>query len=319
MHFTHSTYSGHISTTTNTTNGNNHRLSLLVSKSGLLVSVHACGFLSDVLVSTSAKHGVPLALVPCCHSRNKKVLEVASPFAMNLYQDIIGTKGGIPDLADRLDGARMTALKNSGLTVKEAFLPDLFTGKNRLIMSFPTSAQTNKNQNEICDNKTELETKEQPMRKGQMPPLDNPTSSIIPKARFLKGFVVPCEDSTQNRKTVSELAGRMAANKRKAVMHNRNHAKSPQMDLSLWLPEDDVGLNEDALAAMIESKHKVKCSVSKLGELYVNPAGRRSQAFRFRYNNPDDEATMFPFDDAWQMHQELYKKVPIDFPGAECR
>ena len=125
------------------------------------------------------------------------MLEVASPFAMNLYQDIIGAKGGIPDLADRLDRAHMTALQNSGLT--------LFTGKNRLIMRFPASAQT--------------------------ATLGNPTSSIIPKARFLKGSAVPCEDSAQNRKT--ELAGRLAANKRKAVMHNHNHAKSPQMDLSL--------------------------------------------------------------------------------------
>ena len=38
------------------------------------------------------------------------MLEVASPVAMNLYQDIIGAKGGIPDLADRLDMAHMTAI-----------------------------------------------------------------------------------------------------------------------------------------------------------------------------------------------------------------
>ena len=84
----------------------------------------------------------------------------------------------------------------------------------------------------------------------------------MPKARFLKGFYVPCKDDEENRKLVSNLAGRVAANNRKEVMHNRRHTKSPQMDLSLWLPEEDVGLSEDALSFLIETNHNVKCNVS---------------------------------------------------------
>jgi len=293
------------------------RLEQIVPHSScLLASVHACGILSDILVSTAAEHEVPLAVVPCCHSRKKKVLEVASHHAKSLYDDIMNTKGGMPDLADRLDEARMVALKNAGLTVEEEFLPDIFTGKNRLIMGFPNTAQAKRSFTKVPDN----QSKKPVLRRGQMPPLDNASSSIMPKARFLKGFSVPCEDTDENREIVSNLSGRAAANNRKAMMHNRHHTKSPLMDLSIWLPEDDVNLSEDALSNMVESKHdKIKCNVSKVGDVYVNPSGRRSQTFRIQYNNGSDESNVLPFDDANRMHKELYQMIPTAFPGAECR
>ena len=110
---------------------------LVPHPSCLLASVHACGILSDILVSTAAEQSVPLAVVPCCHSRKEKVLDVASPFAKSLYDDIILSKGILPNLADRLDEARMIALGNAGMDVYEVFIPTLFTDKNRLIMAFP--------------------------------------------------------------------------------------------------------------------------------------------------------------------------------------
>ncbi|KAL7541277.1 hypothetical protein ACHAXR_010782, partial [Thalassiosira sp. AJA248-18] len=238
-----------------------------------------------------------------------------SPYAKSLYEDIIlNTKGSVPDLADRLDGARMAALENAGLGVKEEHLPKIFTGKNRLIMGFP-NAQIETSLKELAANQPEGPLKKSLTRKGQMPPL---STSIIPKPRFLKGFCVPCEDTNENRQLVSKLAGRVAANKRKEVMHNRNHRKSPQMDLSLWLPEEDVGLSEEALINMVESKHKVKCTVSTLGSVWVNPSGRRAKTFRFQYNN-SDETTILPFEDAKRMHDQLYANIPKAFPGAECR
>ena len=150
-----------------------------------------------------------------------------------------------------------------------------------------------------------------------MPPLSD-ASSILPKSRYLKGFHVPCEDIKANRRLVSKLSGRAAADDRKAAAHNRNHAKSPQMDVSLWLPEEDDGLSEQALEELVKTEHNVDCTVTTLGSIYVSPSGRKAQAFRFRYSNGEDDG-IFPFDFAKRIHNELYEMIPEVFPGAECR
>ena len=166
-----------------------------------------------------------------------------------------------------------------------------------------------------------------------MPPLfDNDekistsrSAAINPKARFLKGFYVPCEDTTNSRNIVSKIAGRAAANKRKELMHNRNHVNAPQMDLSIWLPPQDteVGeggvLNEQSLTRILEliCVERITCEVIKLGDMYVNPAGRKSQSFRVQYNRVDGET--LSFDEAKRIHAQLRDAVPIQFPCAECR
>ena len=216
----------------------------------------------------------------------------------------------MPDLADRLDEARIVALTNAGLSVKERYLPDLFTGKVRMILGFPTGDASAKEANVSRKQQT-------PTRKGQMPPLSD-ASSILPKSRFLKGFNVPCEDTEANRRLVSNLSGRAAADDRKAAAHNRNHAKSPQMDMSLWLPERDDSLSEQALEELVRTEHNVDCTVKKLGSVFVSPSGRKAQAFRFRYSNEEDRG-IFPFDLAKRIHNELYEMIPEVFPGAECR
>ena len=97
----------------------------------LLASVHGCGILSDILVSTAAEHGLPLAVVPCCHSRKRVVFEVASPFARAHYDAIMNLNGSVPDLSERLDKARIYALSNAGHEVKEVFLPKVSDGISR--------------------------------------------------------------------------------------------------------------------------------------------------------------------------------------------
>ena len=288
---------------------------LVPHPSCLLASVHACGILSDILVSTAAEQSVPLAVVPCCHSRKEKVLEVASPFAKSLYDDIILSKGIVPNLADRLDEARMVALENAGMDVYEVYIPTLFTDKNRLIMAFPIEGRAKS----LLITESDHDTPKQPVMRGRMPPLSETSSSIIlPKARYMKGFSVPCKDDTKSREIVTKLSGKIAANNRKEAMHNRNHTKSPQMDISMWLPNEDVGLSEEALTNIIESKHSnVKCTITKLGSVYVSPDGRKAQTFRFLYSSSSE--TVLPFEDAKSMHEELYKLIPVTFPGAECR
>ena len=316
---------------------------LVPHQSCLLASVHACGILSDMLISTAAEHQIPIALVPCCHSRKRKLLEEsASPFAKREYDEILNAKESLPNLADLLDNARMTALENAGCDVKELFIPDLFTGKNRLILGNPTTRRSDAIQYTPSDEKI-IETErssQQLLRKGQMPPLfdnDNATTvmnAINPKARFMKGFYVPCEDSNESRKLVSSISGRTAAIKRKELMHNRNHLNAPQMDLSLWLPsvedfvsskredkyDDKVLLTKEALSTILKgiSPEYVRCEVSQL-DLYTNPTnGRKSQTFRVQYNHEID-GEVISFDEAELLHAQLRDMLPLKFPGVECR
>jgi hypothetical protein len=318
------------------------RLEQLVPHSScLLASVHCCGILSDVLVATAAEHQIPLALVPCCHSRKRKLLEeCASPLAKREYDNILNAKESLPNLADLLDDARMTALENAGCAVTEVFIPEIFTGKNRLIMgrpSIPPLVAKNDDETSVAMSTAAENAKRSPppFRKGQMPPLDNDetttTSAINPKARlinpksrFMKGFYVPCDDTKESKQFVSHISGRAASNKRKKIMHNRNHVNAPQMDLSLWLPPEHDGgsggvLTKESLTRILEmmSPEHVTCEVNHLGDIYINPAGRKAQTFRVQYNQVDGET--LSCDEAKSIHTQLRDAVPTKFPGAECR
>ena len=213
----------------------------------------------------------------------------------------------MPDLADRSDAARIVALKNSGMRVEETSIPDLFTEKNLLIMATPKT----------------IDQESRMIRSGQMPPInaiqDEATSAMInSRARFMKGFCVPCKDDEAHRQLISDIAGRLAATKRKQVMHNRNHEENPRLDVSMWLPTDGSNIIEHSLSDLIKSKHPdIICSVSKLGDVYIDPkTTRRSQTFRIQYGVED--GIIISFDYANKVHQALYQDIPVVFPGAQC-
>jgi hypothetical protein len=189
----------------------------------------------------------------------------------------------------------------------------LFTDKNRLIVSFPANSRAGQSFTDSSVN--ELRQPLNVLRKGQMPALNPP---IMPKPRFLKGFYVPCKDDVDNRQIVTELAGRVAAKSRKEVMHHRYHTKYPQMDLSLWLPEEDVDITKIAISKIVKSKNNVECTVAMVGSVYVSQSGRKAQTFRIQYA-PSDDTGRLSFGDAKRMHEELYASIPKAFPGAECR
>ena len=182
-----------------------------------------------------------------------------------------------------------------------------------------------------------------------MPPLNNHHISandiLRPKPRYMKGLYIPCQDSLTHRQLITQLSGKEAADTRKKVMHNRSHTKYPQLDVSLWLPNDDedstLGIvSEEALSLLIsEMNHKIQCTVTRLGEMYVHPAsGRKAQTFRIQYsvspsssddgNIKDEEVTnitdidaddILSFEDAKRIHLQLCETIPISIPGAECR
>ena len=88
----------------------------------IVVSVHACGGLTDTILSRAIEAGCRVAVMPCCHALNK--------------QDKAGYDAWVPgDLA--IDIQRVSQLRSKGYKVHMTKIPDQITPKNRLIIAQP--------------------------------------------------------------------------------------------------------------------------------------------------------------------------------------
>jgi len=93
--------------------------------SSLVVSIHACGALSDTVIERAINSQSRLAIMPCCH-------------------DIAATDAGYllgwlrPELA--VDVARANRLGHCGYRVHTATIPADITPQNRLLLAQPGSA-----------------------------------------------------------------------------------------------------------------------------------------------------------------------------------
>jgi hypothetical protein len=90
----------------------------------LIVSVHACGGLTDLIIERAVSAGARLALVPCCH-------------------DLAGADlGGLQGWLDgplAMDVARVARLRSQGYRVVTHTIPHDITPKNRLLLAEPES------------------------------------------------------------------------------------------------------------------------------------------------------------------------------------
>mmetsp|Transcript_45835 Transcript_45835/g.76426 ORF Transcript_45835/g.76426 Transcript_45835/m.76426 type:complete len:351 (+) Transcript_45835:2-1054(+) len=106
----------------------------------LLVSVHACGDLSDALIRFAADSQSALALIPCCHETRlfqqnlicleKKLPKVGRLAETSLYEDL-----STPELVGIMDSRRVEKLRVSGFHVKEEHISSDITPKNLLILA----------------------------------------------------------------------------------------------------------------------------------------------------------------------------------------
>ena len=120
----------------------------------LLVSVHACGTLSDALIAMAIKHRAPLALVPCCHTIDTARMGY-QPHALSGWtaeavearvqhekqQSKQQKQKHEQILATVVDDVRCQTLRNVGYTVEEVLLPETFTPRNRLLLGTPPMVQ----------------------------------------------------------------------------------------------------------------------------------------------------------------------------------
>jgi hypothetical protein len=88
----------------------------------VVVSSHACGTLTDLILERAVAVGARLAVLPCCH---------------DLAACDTGGLDGWFDAALAIDATRALALRTRGYHVRTQTIPADITPKNRLLMAWP--------------------------------------------------------------------------------------------------------------------------------------------------------------------------------------
>jgi hypothetical protein len=170
--------------------------------STLLVSVHACGTLSDYLIdmaisatATTNKEGgggAPLALVPCCHTYSaRKGYQPHALFSETTTEEVrikietLQDKAIVPTakanwnsktnhkfriMENVIDEVRLKTLRNAGYEkVRIANLPQEFTERNRLflVQHKNSTASATATANDDCNNRSSSSSKNS--RRNQVP------------------------------------------------------------------------------------------------------------------------------------------------------
>jgi hypothetical protein len=93
-----------------------------VEAADLVVSVHACGALSDLVIDRAIAARAPVAVLPCCHDARTC--------------DAGGLLGFLP-LPLAVDATRVARLRTEGYDVLTQVIPAEITPHNRLILAVP--------------------------------------------------------------------------------------------------------------------------------------------------------------------------------------
>jgi len=95
-----------------------------ITSGDLVVSVHACGALTDVVLARAIAAQARVAVLPCCHDR--RACET-------------GGLEGWMDPALAIDATRAARLSAAGYRVRTQTIPSAITPKNRLLIGEPVS------------------------------------------------------------------------------------------------------------------------------------------------------------------------------------
>lgn len=93
-----------------------------LSSDDLVISVHACGGLTDQVLDQATQAGARLAVLPCCH---------------NLDESDQGDLGGWLEGSLATDVTRAFELRNKGYQILTQTIPGDITPKNRLLIAEP--------------------------------------------------------------------------------------------------------------------------------------------------------------------------------------
>jgi hypothetical protein len=94
----------------------------VLASSDIVVSSHACGALTDVIIEAASAMAAPIAVLPCCH---------------DLVTCDAGPLLGWLDGALAVDTMRAMRLQGRGYDVRTQSIPGTITPKNRLLIGVP--------------------------------------------------------------------------------------------------------------------------------------------------------------------------------------
>ncbi len=97
---------------------------ITVHPDDIVVSAHACGSLTDLIIDKAVGQRARLAVLPCCH---------------NLKKSSTGGLEGWLEKTLAVDVARAERLKAKGYKIVTQKIPDDITPKNRLLMGAPAT------------------------------------------------------------------------------------------------------------------------------------------------------------------------------------
>lgn len=95
---------------------------IALDRGDVVVSAHACGGLTDLILDKAVEAGAIVAVLPCCH---------------NLKGGDLGALEGWMDGPLAMDAARVSRLRYQGYSVFTQSIPADITPKNRLLMAEP--------------------------------------------------------------------------------------------------------------------------------------------------------------------------------------
>jgi hypothetical protein len=90
-----------------------------IAATDLVVSSHACGPLTDLILDAAAAATAPVAVLPCCH---------------DLSRCDAGPLAGWLDRPMAIDAVRAMRLQQRGYRVRTQTIPRAITPKNRLLI-----------------------------------------------------------------------------------------------------------------------------------------------------------------------------------------
>lgn len=99
--------------------------SVQLTSADLVVSAHACGALTDVVLARAVAARARVVVLPCCHDKST------------------GDQGGLSGWLDAplaMDATRASRLLHEGYVVRTQIIPAAITPKNRLLMGAPRAA-----------------------------------------------------------------------------------------------------------------------------------------------------------------------------------
>lgn len=234
----------------------------------LLVSVHACGTLTDDLIAMAIHDNVPCAIVPCCHTLRSGIYQphvLAGISTEQVTQQVQAYKATLMDddkhlaVATVVDQVRYKTLQRAHFDVQIAWLPDTFTPKNRLFLASPSlslavQAQSNTSCSSKSGNILSIEQLHQSLQQGtfferQEPSTNrgqnNATSSNQHERQSPtpKSLRIPLGNDPKSIATCKRLSGKDQAWERLTQQIPRHFSFT--LALSVWLDHDSVQQDDE--------------------------------------------------------------------------